>query len=99
VAAALENTVLDDYITEKVINPLRAHTVPLYLGSAKIASYINPDRIIQIDPEHFETCLAEIKRLLTDDAYWLEKVNQPLFTKPLPVCMSEIVSNIKKIIS
>lgn len=95
---AFENCCLDDYITEKVINPLRAGTVPLYLGSSKIGSYINEDRIVRIDPHNFRGCLDEVRRLLTDDTYWLEKVNRPIFKKPLDQIIGEVVSNMRTIL-
>jgi hypothetical protein len=95
---AFENCCLDDYITEKVINPLKAGTVPLYLGSSKIGSYINEDRIVKVNPHNFGACLEEIQRLLTDDAYWLEKVNRPIFKKPLEQVMGEIIANLKSVL-
>jgi len=95
---AFENCCLDDYITEKVINPLKAGTIPLYLGSSKIDSYINDDRIIRVNPHNFGACLEEIQRLLTDDAYWLEKVNRPIFKRPLEEIMAEIVVNLKDLL-
>jgi hypothetical protein len=91
---AFENCCLDDYITEKVINPLRAGTVPLYLGSNKIDSYINEDRIVRVDPHNFGACLDEVRRLLTDDAYWLEKVNRPIFKKSLEEIIKETAVSI-----
>jgi hypothetical protein len=98
VVCAFENTLLDTYITEKVVNPVRAGTVPLYLGSSAIASYLNPERIIHADPADFSKCIPEIQRLLTDDAYWLQKVNQPLFIKPIEEWMLQISADIKKIL-
>ena len=94
---AFENCCLDDYITEKVINPLKSGTIPLYLGSSKIDTYINEDRIVRVDPHNFRGCLEEVQRLLTDDAYWLEKVNRPIFKKPLDQIIAEIVANLKSV--
>jgi hypothetical protein len=98
IVCAFENTLLDTYITEKVVNPVRAGTIPLYLGSSAIASYLNPERIICADPADFSKCLPEIQRLLTDDTYWLKKVNQPLFVKPVKEWMAQISANIKQIL-
>jgi hypothetical protein len=95
---AFENCCLEHYITEKILNPLRAGTVPLYLGSNKIDTYINEDRIVHVDPHNFGGCLEEIQRLLTDNAYWLEKVNRPIFKKPLDQIIAEIVANLKTLL-
>lgn len=98
IVCALENCCIDDYITEKVINPLRAGTIPLYLGSDKIGSYINEQRIIKVDTNNFSGCLEEIHKLLTDDAYWLKKVNEPLFIKPIAAIMEDIILAMKKLL-
>ena len=61
-------------------------------------SYINEDRIIRVNPHNFGACLDEVRRLLTDDAYWLEKVNQPIFKRPLEEIMADIVVNLKDLL-
>jgi hypothetical protein len=74
---ALENTELDYYITEKIINPLRAGVIPIYFGSSKVNEYINEKRIIQVfkdNTESFENCINEIQKILNDDNYFLEKI-------------------------
>jgi hypothetical protein len=98
IVCALENCCVDDYITEKVINSLRANTIPLYLGSDKIGSYINENRIVKVDKNNFSGCVEEIQRLLTDDAYWLKKVNEPIFVKSISVSIEEIIIAMKKLL-
>jgi hypothetical protein len=98
VVCAFENTLTDTYISEKVVNPVRAGTIPLYLGSSVITSFLNPNRIVQVDPTDFSKCIPEIQRLLTDDAYWLEKVNQPIFVKPIKEWMAQISADMKQIL-
>jgi hypothetical protein len=98
IVCAFENCCIDDYITEKIINALRANTIPLYLGSDKIGSYINENRIIKVDTNNFSGCLEEIHKLLTDDAYWLKKINEPIFVKPISVIMEEIAIAMKKLL-
>jgi hypothetical protein len=76
---AFENTIMDGYITEKIINVFRAGSIPIYLGSNKISQYFNPDRYIFVDLDHPEKAIAEIQHLLTDESAWINKVNQPIF--------------------
>lgn len=81
VVLALENTLGDHYITEKVVNPLRAGTIPAYYGSKHVTNYINSSRFVHIDPDNIDTAVLEIQRLCDDDEYWLHMVNQPCFVK------------------
>ena len=77
---------------------MRANTIPLYLGSDKIGSYINENRMIHVDKNNFSKCLEEIQTLLLDDTYWLKKVNEPIFIKPISVIMEEIAIAMKKLL-
>ena len=95
IVLALENSQLDEYITEKIINPVRAGTIPAYYGSKKINEYFNEARFIQIDPNNLKTCISEINRLCTDDAYWLEMVNRPFIIKSLEHILVEVIDECK----
>jgi hypothetical protein len=96
---ALENTVLDDYITEKIITPLRSGTIPVYFGSDKIDTYFNIDRFVKINVDTIHESIDEIKRLLTDDIYWLKKVNQPIFNKSTKECINHIIHSMKTMLN
>lgn len=93
VVLALENTEADHYITEKVINPLRAGTVPAYYGSKLVTNYINPSRFVCIDPSNIDAAVSEIQRLCDDDEYWLQMVNQPPFVKPTGEWIEEVIAS------
>ena len=95
IVLALENTILDDYITEKIINPLRAGTVPIYLGSNHVNEFICKDRFIQITPDTFNKTVEEIQKLLTDDTYWLEKVNTQNFVETTDKVLEKIASEMR----
>jgi len=99
VVLALENTEADDYITEKVVNPLRAGTVPVYYGSRRVTEYICKQRFVQIDAEDIEGAVSEIQRLCEDDAYWLEMVNQPLFVRPAQECIDTVISRVRNVLT
>jgi hypothetical protein len=91
---AFENAELDDYITEKIINPFRAGTIPVYFGSKQISKYFNPKRFVQV------TCIDEtvheLQRLLSDPSYWLQKVNEPIFLRSTEERMEDIIQCIQK---
>lgn len=94
VVLALENTKSDEYITEKVLNPIRAGTIPVYYGSDRVTDYINPDRFVRVSD--IDTCVADIQRLCTDDEYWLQMVHRPAFVHTLEQGVARIVSDIKE---
>ena len=96
VVLALENTKLDEYITEKVLNPLRAGTVPMYYGSDRVSDYIHPDRIVRVSDD-IDQVMTDIQRLCTDDAHWLHIVNHPQFVKPVASMVDTIVDDLKRV--
>ena len=44
-----ENSSARNYITEKIINAMRANTIPLYWGASNVHEYFNPDSFINSD--------------------------------------------------
>ncbi len=99
IVLALENTECDDYITEKIINAIRAGSVPLYYGSKFANKYINPKRFIQIDPQNVDLSIENISRLCSDDNYWLSIVNEPIFVTPIDELINDIIDKCKIIIN
>ena len=45
---AIENTWKEGYMTEKLINPIMAHSIPLYWGHPDAFKYINKKRVIYL---------------------------------------------------
>jgi hypothetical protein len=78
---ALENGICPGYITEKIINPILAGSIPIYAGPNDIFYIINKKRMIYVgDYEANELGLVEeVKRLDNDSQSYLEKVNEPIF--------------------
>jgi hypothetical protein len=91
---AFENSELDDYITEKIVNPFRAGTIPVYFGSQRIAEYFNPKRFVQVTS--IEETVSKIQRLLSDPTHWLEMVNEPIFLESTVDRMENIIREMKK---
>jgi hypothetical protein len=98
IVLSLENSQLDDYITEKIINPIRAGTIPLYYGSNHINEYINQERFIKVNSTNLESTFTEIHHLLTDNRYWLEKANKSPFIKTSESHLEEISLQMKILI-
>jgi hypothetical protein len=55
---SLENSKLDAYITEKIVNAMNSGTIPIYWGDEGIFEYVNRDAIIFV--ETYEQALEEI---------------------------------------
>eukprot|EP00537_Pseudo-nitzschia_pungens_P017826 CAMPEP_0172407932 /NCGR_PEP_ID=MMETSP1061-20121228/75591_1 /TAXON_ID=37318 /ORGANISM="Pseudo-nitzschia pungens, Strain cf. pungens" /LENGTH=408 /DNA_ID=CAMNT_0013144047 /DNA_START=1449 /DNA_END=2675 /DNA_ORIENTATION=- len=74
---AIENSNVQDYVTEKIWQPLMAGCVPIYYGSPDIKDIIpDPNAILHYpdfdnDPEKLS---REIDRLINDDDAYLEKL-------------------------
>jgi hypothetical protein len=99
IVLSFENIQMDEYITEKIVNPFRAGSVPVYYGSKRINEHFNMNRFIQIDLNNIDTCVEEMNRLCTDDNYWLQTVNQPIFVKSMVDRINLVVEGCKIILS
>ena len=76
---AIENAWVENYFTEKLINPILAGAVPLYWGHPAVFKYVNKARVVYI-PD-FDSVAALTGWLETrTDADWAQIVAQPWFT-------------------
>jgi hypothetical protein len=91
---AFENAQLDDYITEKILNPFRAGTIPVYFGSKQISNYFNPKRFIEVTS--IEDTVSKIQTLLSNDSLWLDMVNEPIFIRSTAEIIDSIIEKMKK---
>lgn len=78
---AAENSLVDGYTTEKLIEPLMMGSVPIYWGNPSLAAEgdFNPGAMVLVDKENIEKAVREVERLDTDPAAYLEKLRQPVF--------------------
>lgn len=81
-AIAFENTLVNGYITEKLVNPVLARTIPIYYGAPDIFSdgVFNPKAIIHVrDFPSFEACIEYIKKVDQDINLYKQYLREPLF--------------------
>lgn len=79
---AFENCAMSGYTTEKIIDPMRAGSIPVYYGDPQISTDFNPDSFIQVKSQHeVKQAIEEIIRLDKNDAAYLHKLNQPWFSR------------------
>ncbi len=66
---ALENSVVPDYWTEKLADPLLAWCLPVYYGCPNIESYLPPGSLVSIDIDRFDLTVRVLWELLESDVY------------------------------
>lgn len=79
-----ENTKMETYSTEKIVNPYIAKTIPIYWGSHNIKNIFNPDSMLFLEDETdeaFEKLINRIIELDSDNEKYLEFINRPVFTE------------------
>lgn len=90
---AFENSILDDYVTEKLYDPLIAGAVPIYFGAPNVTDYL-PDMSCLVNTTHFASPkeLAEyIELCYRDDSLymkhhkWRNQSWDPDFTKKVKI--------------
>ena len=77
---AIENSSQPGYVTEKIFDPFRAQSLPIYWGSPSISSNIRSNSFVNLmDFSTIEEMVEEIIRLDNDDAAYLEKITTPFW--------------------
>jgi hypothetical protein len=77
-----ENTKMETYTTEKIVNAYLAGTIPIYWGSHSIKNIFNIDSMLFLEDEteeSFEKLINKIIELDSDDSKYLEFINRPIF--------------------
>ena len=79
---AIENTWREGYFTEKLINPIMAHSIPLYWGHPSAFEYVNKNRVLYLpDFATIEDIYTELCRLENSIDAYQEIINQPWYTE------------------
>ena len=68
---AFENSVFDDYFTEKVADPIMAGALPLYYGSGNLERHLPPGAFLRFDPD--DPLVFDRIRDWTASDLWLER--------------------------
>ena len=77
---ALENTIADGYITEKLINPLLANSIPIYAGPRDVFDIINKKRIIYVnDFKSIDSLIEYIQLIDNNDLLYDLIISQNIF--------------------
>jgi hypothetical protein len=79
-----ENTKLETYSTEKIVNPYVARTIPIYWGTHNIKNIFNPESILFLEDDTDEAVEKLINRVIeldNDDEKYLEFINRPILNE------------------
>ncbi len=85
---AFENSAKSGYTTEKIIEPLVAHTIPIYWGDPRVCEEFNVNRFINYaDYPCMDAVIDRVRELDNDHDQYLNMLSQPWFpdTAPVPV--------------
>lgn len=75
---ALENSSVPGYITEKIVEPLAAPTVPVYWGAPDVGLDFNPAAYINVaDYDGIDSFIADLKRIDADSSRYLSMLRAP----------------------
>ena len=79
-----ENTKMENYSTEKIVNAYLSRVIPIYWSSHYIKDYFNPDSMLFLEDETeeaYEKLINKIIELDNDDEKYLEFINRPVFNE------------------
>lgn len=83
---AIENEPIEGYITEKILNPMLANSIPIYYGAPDISKYFNPKRFVNIsDFKNYEDCINHIIYLDNNDEAYNSIINEPIFSNDINI--------------
>ena len=79
---AFENTRSNGYVTEKFFHPLKANSIPIYLGAPDIAKDFNSKAFINCcDYKDLDEVIEQIKYLDNNDEAYLKMLKEPVERK------------------
>ncbi len=100
-AITMENADKPYYVTEKLINGIRAGVIPIYWGSSHVTEFFNPRRFFHLSPNPTKD---DIDRMITTmkhmtDHQFLDIVKEPVLVRPIGEICDEILASVKKILT
>jgi hypothetical protein len=79
-----ENTKMETYSTEKIVNAYLGNTIPIYWSSEHIKQIFNEDSMLFLEDEteeSFNKLIQKVIELDNNDEKYMEFVNRPVFNK------------------
>lgn len=79
-----ENTKMETYSTEKIVNAYLGNTIPIYWASEHIKNIFNEESMLFLEDEteeSFNKLIEKIIELDTNDEKYMEFINRPVFNE------------------
>lgn len=85
------------YTTEKIFESIRAGCIPIYWGSEGCPEpeILNQDAILFYDPNNPNALLEQVRRLETDEEYYMEFVSRPPFKEDAAEKIWQMIDNLR----
>jgi len=100
-AITMENADKPYYVTEKLVNGIRAGVIPIYWGSSHVTEFFNPRRFFHLSPnptkDDMERMITTMKHMT--DQQFLDIVKEPVLIRPIGEICDEIIASVKKILT
>lgn len=75
---ALENSNMPGYVTEKILEPFSASTVPIYWGNEQVSKDFNPESFINVnDYDNFDSFLSALRKIDRSPELYLKMLRSP----------------------
>ena len=100
-AITMENNDKPYYVTEKLVNGLRAGVIPIYWGTSHVTEFFNPRRFFHLCPnptkDDMDRMINTMKHMT--DQQFIDIVKEPILVRPISDIYDEMLSSIKKILT
>lgn len=79
---AFENSMVDGYTTEKIMEPMTVNSVPIYWGNRFVGKDFNPQSFVSLSSaSDISECIDIIIAMDKDDDLYMEMLQQPWFNE------------------
>ncbi len=94
----VENSYEEDYLTEKLTEPILCETLCFYYGCPNVTKYINPNSFVQLDMYDFSKSYNIIKQAIEED-WWSKYIDNIRIQKNIILNELQFFPRIEKIIN
>lgn len=100
-AITMENNNKPYYITEKLVNGIRAGVIPVYWGTSRVTEFFHPRRFIHLSEnptkEEIDGIIQRMKHMTNEE--FNDIVRHPVLVRPIGEICDEILESVKKILT